>query len=62
MIELLFNRHGQKHIPAFFAPQIQPEVDHILPQLEIAVKGLAAHGSFVTDLRDGDLLEWLPFH
>jgi len=62
VIKLLFRRDRQQHLPAFLAPQIQPEVDYILPQVEIAVKGLSAHGSFLTDFRDGDLLEGLALH
>jgi len=62
MIELLLSRNGQQHLPALFAPQVQPEVDHILPQFKIAVKCFAPYGCFLTDLRNSDLLKGFALH
>ena len=39
MVELFFQWHRQQNFPTLFTPQVQPEVDHILPQFKVAVKG-----------------------
>lgn len=62
MPQLLQLGHAHDLFFVLSAQDIQPELHHILLQVEISIEGLPPDGRLLADLRDGDLLEGLALH
>ena len=60
--KMLLGVHAHDFLCVLLPQLIQPEINHILFQIEVTVESLSADGSFLSDFRDGDLLERPALH